>query len=78
MAKAVAINNFLLIIASALVGVYVLDFFELSIPAEMEVAGTAAAGPNRELSRQMSFGTCREGGALFVANVNPLDGFQMS
>lgn len=38
MAKAVAMNSFLLLIASALVGAYVLDFFGLSIPA-VQVAG---------------------------------------
>jgi multiple antibiotic resistance protein len=38
MAKAVAINSFLLLIASALVGAYVLDFFGVSIPA-VQVAG---------------------------------------
>jgi multiple antibiotic resistance protein len=38
MAKAVAVNSFLLLIASALVGAYVLDFFGLSIPA-VQVAG---------------------------------------
>jgi multiple antibiotic resistance protein len=38
MAKAVAINSFLLLIASTLVGAYVLDFFGLSIPA-VQVAG---------------------------------------
>jgi multiple antibiotic resistance protein len=38
MAKAVAINSFLLLIASALVGAYVLDFFGISIPA-VQVAG---------------------------------------
>jgi multiple antibiotic resistance protein len=38
MAKAVAINSFLLLLASALVGAYVLDFFGLSIPA-VQVAG---------------------------------------
>jgi multiple antibiotic resistance protein len=38
MAKAVAVNSFLLLIASALVGTYVLDFFGLSIPA-VQVAG---------------------------------------
>lgn len=38
MAKAVAINSFLLLIASALVGAYVLDFFGLSIPS-VQVAG---------------------------------------
>jgi multiple antibiotic resistance protein len=38
MAKAVAINSFLLLIASALIGAYVLDFFGLSIPA-VQVAG---------------------------------------
>jgi len=38
MAKAVAINSFLLLLASTLVGAYVLDFFGLSIPA-VQVAG---------------------------------------
>jgi multiple antibiotic resistance protein len=38
MAKSVAINSFLLLIASVLVGAYVLDFFGLSIPA-VQVAG---------------------------------------
>jgi multiple antibiotic resistance protein len=38
MAKAVAINSFLLLIASALVGAYVLDFFGLSVPV-VQVAG---------------------------------------
>ena len=33
MAKTVAINSFLLLIASVLIGAYVLDFFGLSIPA---------------------------------------------
>lgn len=38
MAKRVAINSFLLLIASVLVGAYVLDFFGLSIPA-VQIAG---------------------------------------
>jgi multiple antibiotic resistance protein len=38
MAKAVAINSFLLLLASALIGAYVLDFFGVSIPA-VQVAG---------------------------------------
>jgi multiple antibiotic resistance protein len=38
MAKAVAVNGFLLLIASTLIGAYVLDFFGLSIPA-VQVAG---------------------------------------
>jgi len=38
MAKAVAVNSFLLLIASTLVGAYVLDFFGLSIPT-VQVAG---------------------------------------
>jgi multiple antibiotic resistance protein len=38
MAKAVAVNSFLLLMASALAGAYVLDFFGLSIPA-VQVAG---------------------------------------
>jgi multiple antibiotic resistance protein len=37
-AKAVAVNSFLLLLASALVGAYVLDFFGLSIPA-VQVGG---------------------------------------
>src|ERR1700688_1478993 len=38
MAKAVAINSFLLLVTSALIGAYVLDFFGLSIPS-VQVAG---------------------------------------
>src|ERR1700688_3944136 len=38
MAKSVAINSFLLLLASALIGAYVLDFFGLSIPS-VQVAG---------------------------------------
>jgi multiple antibiotic resistance protein len=38
MAKAVAINSFLLLVASVLIGAYVLDFFGLSIPS-VQVAG---------------------------------------
>jgi len=38
MAKAVAVDSFLLLLASALIGSYVLDFFGLSIPA-VQVAG---------------------------------------
>ena len=38
MAKAVAINSFLLLIASTLIGAYVLDFFGVSIPS-VQVAG---------------------------------------
>lgn len=38
MAKLVAVNSFLLLIASTLAGAYVLDFFGLSIPA-VQVAG---------------------------------------
>jgi multiple antibiotic resistance protein len=40
MAKSVALNSFLLLIASALIGAYVLDFFGLSIPS-VQVAGGA-------------------------------------
>jgi multiple antibiotic resistance protein len=40
MAKSVAINSFLLLIASTLMGAYVLDFFGVSIPA-VQVAGGA-------------------------------------
>ena len=38
LAKAVAINSLILLVASALIGAYVLDFFGLSIPA-VQVAG---------------------------------------
>ena len=38
MAKSVAINSFILLFASTLIGAYVLDFFGLSIPA-VQVAG---------------------------------------
>jgi multiple antibiotic resistance protein len=38
LAKAVALNSFVLLLASALVGAYVLDFFGVSIPA-VQVAG---------------------------------------
>ena len=38
MAKAVAVNSFFLLVASTLVGAYVLDFFGLSIPS-VQVAG---------------------------------------
>ncbi|HUW00131.1 MAG TPA: MarC family protein [Gallionella sp.] len=38
MAKSVAINSFLLLIASVLIGAYVLDFFGISIPA-VQIAG---------------------------------------
>src|ERR1700722_4951110 len=40
MATSVAINSFLLLLVSALIGAYVLDFFGLSIPA-VQVAGGA-------------------------------------
>ena len=39
MAKAVAINSFLLLLASTLIGAYVLDFFGLSIPAVQVTGG---------------------------------------
>lgn len=39
MAKAVAINSFLLLMASTLIGAYVLDFFGLSIPAVQVTGG---------------------------------------
>jgi len=38
LAKLVAVNSFLLLVASALIGAYVLDFFGLSIPS-VQVAG---------------------------------------
>ena len=46
MAQAVAMNSFLLLLASALIGAYVLDFFGLSIPA-VQVAGGAWSAPLR-------------------------------
>ena len=44
MAKAVAVNSFLLLIASTLVGAYVLDFFGLSIPAVQVAGGIVVCG----------------------------------
>src|SRR5262245_15630857 len=44
MAKAVAVNSFFLLVASTLVGAYVLDFFGLSIPA-VQVAGGMVVCP---------------------------------
>jgi multiple antibiotic resistance protein len=38
LAKSVAVNSFLLLVASTLIGAYVLDFFGLSVPA-VQVAG---------------------------------------
>jgi hypothetical protein len=43
---------------------------------EVEVAWSATAGADRKLSSEMRLGASGERGALFVANVNPLDGFQ--
>src|ERR1700754_92753 len=40
---------------------------------EMEVAGAAASGADGDTSREVRFGSRREGGDLFVADVNPLD-----
>ena len=42
----------------------------------MQVARAATAGAHRELSGEVGLGAGREGRALFMANVNPLDGFQ--
>jgi multiple antibiotic resistance protein len=44
MAKAVAVNSFLLLIASALIGAYVLDIFGLSIPAVQVAGGLVVCG----------------------------------
>lgn len=44
MAKSVAINSFLLLIASVLVGAYVLDFFGISIPAVQIAGGVMVCG----------------------------------
>jgi multiple antibiotic resistance protein len=43
-AKAVAVNSFLLLIASVLVGAYVLDFFGLSIPVVQVAGGIVVCG----------------------------------
>jgi hypothetical protein len=40
---------------------------------EVQIAGTAAAGTDGEFTRQMRFSPRREGRALFVAHVYPLD-----
>jgi small neutral amino acid transporter SnatA (MarC family) len=44
LAKAVALKSFLLLLASALVGAYVLDSFSLSIPS-VQVAGGISRTP---------------------------------
>jgi multiple antibiotic resistance protein len=44
MSKAVALNSFLLLVASALVGAYVLDFFGLSIPSVQVAGGIVVCG----------------------------------
>jgi len=44
MAKAVAINSFLLLIASTLIGAYVLDLFGLSIPTVQVAGGIVVCG----------------------------------
>ena len=44
MAKAVAVNSFLLLLASALVGAYVLDFFGISIPSVQVAGGIVVCG----------------------------------
>src|SRR4051812_34437640 len=43
---------------------------------EVKVARAAAARADRELSGEVGLGAGREGGALFMAHVNPIDGFQ--
>src|SRR5271170_4857663 len=43
---------------------------------QVEVAWAAAAGADRELAREVCLGAGGEGGAFFMAHVNPLDGFQ--
>ena len=40
---------------------------------EVQVAGPAAAGADRELARQMRFGTGRESGDLLVPDMDPFD-----
>jgi multiple antibiotic resistance protein len=44
MAKAVALNSFLLLLASTLVGAYVLDFFGISIPSVQVAGGIVVCG----------------------------------
>ncbi len=44
MARVVAINSFLLLLASTLVGAYVLDFFGLSVPAVQVAGGAVVCG----------------------------------
>ena len=53
MAKAVAVNSFLLLVASALIGAYVLDFFGLSIPA-VQVAGGIVVCLDRLVAAEQS------------------------
>jgi hypothetical protein len=40
---------------------------------EMKIAGSAAAGADSELARQMRFGGCGESGNLFMPNMHPFD-----
>src|ERR1700722_13869507 len=42
----------------------------------MEVARTATAGTDRQFAREVGFGAGREGGALFMADVDPLNRFE--
>ena len=44
MAKSVAVNSFLLLLASVLIGAYVLDFFGISIPAVQIAGGVMVCG----------------------------------
>ena len=43
---------------------------------QMQIARTAAAGANRELAGEMRLGAGREGGALLVPHMDPLDVFR--
>jgi multiple antibiotic resistance protein len=65
MAKAVAVNSFLLLIASALVGAYVLDLFGLSIPAVQVGSGI--------LVRAIAWSLLNDPGspAVFARNATP-------
>ena len=40
---------------------------------QMQVAGTAAAGADREISSHMRFGACCEGGSLLVPHMDPIN-----
>ena len=69
MAKSVAMNSFLLLIASTLIGAYVLDFFGVSIPA-VQVAGGIVSLRHRLVAAEQSQFAVSDG-AEQVTNSNP-------